>query len=71
MGCESDEGKPMKINDKVVFVIWNDERRAWLAAEGTGLFYTINPDRVRQFPTQEDAEKWCKPNETVQRWIGG
>lgn len=61
----------MKINDKVVFVIWNDERRAWLAAEGTGLFYTINPDRVRQFPTQEDAEKWCKPNETVQRWIGG
>jgi hypothetical protein len=71
MGCESDEGKPMKINDKVVFVIWNDERRAWLAAEGTGLFYSINPERVRQFPTQEDAEKWCKPNETVQKWIGG
>jgi hypothetical protein len=63
--------KLMKISDKVVFVIWNDERRAWLAAEGTGLFYTINPDRVRQFDTQEDAEKWCKPNETVQRWIGG
>jgi hypothetical protein len=63
--------KLMKISDKVVFVIWNDERRAWLAAEGTGLFYSINPERVRQFPTQEDAEKWCKPNETVQRWIGG
>lgn len=61
----------MKFNDKVTFVIWNDERRAWLAAEGTGLFYTINPDRVRQFPTQEDAEKWCKPSESVQRWIGG
>ena len=62
----------MKINDKVVFVIWNDERRAWLAAEGTGLFYTVNPDRVRQFLSIAEAEKWLKPNnETVQRWIGG
>ena len=62
----------MKISDKVVFVIWNDDRRAWLAAEGTGLFYTINPDRVRQFPSQEEAEKWLKPqHEQVQRWIGG
>ncbi len=61
----------MTTDSKVAYVIWNDERRAWLAAEGTGLFYTINPDRVRQFPTQEDAEKWLKPNETVQRWIGG
>ena len=61
----------MKISDKVVFVIWNDERRAWLAAEGTGLFYTVNPDRVRQFDTQEAAEKWAKSTETVQRWIGG
>ena len=62
----------MTTDSKIVFVIWNDERRAWLAAEGTGLFYTVNPDRVRQFDTQEAAEKWLKPsNETVQRWIGG
>jgi hypothetical protein len=56
---------------KVVYVIWNDDRRAWLAAAGTGLFYTVNPDMVRQFDTQEDAEKWAKSTETVQRWIGG
>ena len=42
---------------KVTYVIWNDDRRAWLAAEGTGLFYTVNPDRVRQFDTQEEASR--------------
>ena len=59
--------------DKIVFVIWNDDRRAWVAAEGTGMFYTTNPDQVRQFVTQEEAEKWCKTDgkETIQRWIGG
>jgi hypothetical protein len=56
---------------KVTYVIWNDERRAWLAAAGTGLFYTANPDMVRQFDTQEDAEKWVGPTEMVQKWIGG
>ena len=56
---------------KISYVIWSDDRRAWVAAEGSGMFYTTNPDDVRQFDTQEDAEKWAKSTETVQRWIGG
>lgn len=59
--------------DKIVFVIWNDDRRAWVAAEGTGMFYTSDPDKARQFPSQEEAQQWAKldSGETIQRWIGG
>jgi hypothetical protein len=59
------------IDAKISFVIWSDDRRAWVADEGTGMFYTTNPDQVRQFITQEEAQKWCKSSEVVQRWIGG
>lgn len=61
----------MLFEDKIVFVIWNDDRRAWLAADGTGMFYTADVEKVRQFKTQEEAEKWAKPDETIGRWIGG
>lgn len=61
----------MLFEDKIVFVIWNDDRRAWVAAEGSGMFYTTDVDKVRQFSTQAEAEKWAKPSEIINRWIGG
>jgi len=60
------------IDVKIQYVVWSDRRRAWLATEGSGLFYTTDPDKVRVFPTQEEANKWVNSagGEIVQRWIG-
>ena len=55
----------------VQWVIWNEYRRAYVAAEGTGVFYTINIWDARTYPDETTALKWCKSGEWPQKMLGG
>jgi hypothetical protein len=54
----------------VQWVIWNEYRRAYVAAEGTGMFYTVNVWDARVYPSEKAALGWCKEGERPQKMIG-